>query len=141
MPKSWKNTYTLVPSVTGLGDAGPLTFCKRPSCARGTSRCQRIFPVCRSRQMTNSFSFVCAVTKMRLLVNTGDECPAGNSVFQTTFLVGPNSVGKPFVSETPVPFGPRNCDHSSDAATVKGNVITRANRSAMFFNILETPIR
>src|SRR5215510_10248813 len=85
--------------------------------------------------MTNSFSFVCAVTKMRSLVSTGDECPAGSSVFQTTFLAGPNSVGRPLVSETPLPFGPRNCDHSSEAAMVKGNAIKITDRRAMFFSI------
>ena len=38
---------------TGLGDAGPLTFCKRPLRDRGTSRSHRIFPDRRSRAMTS----------------------------------------------------------------------------------------
>src|SRR6185503_4830103 len=135
MPKSWKKTYTFVPSVTGLGDAGPFTFCKRPACARGASFCQRIFPVCRSREITNSFSLSCAVTKIRSCVNTGDEWPGGSGVFQTTFLFGPNSEGKPLVSETPVPFGPRNCDHSSLAKLVETHANRIATRRVLGFNI------
>src|SRR5215208_267906 len=99
MPKSWKNTYTFEPSVTGLGDAGPFTFCKRPCCPRGASRCHKIFPVLRSRQITSSLSFVCAVTNSRSSVNTGEECPDGNAVFQMTFLEGPKASGKPVVAE------------------------------------------
>ena len=53
--------------------------------------------------------------KMRFRVSTGDECPGGSVVFQTTFLSGPNSVGNPEVVDTPVPLGPRNCDQSSEA--------------------------
>src|SRR3954464_12045806 len=52
---------------------------------------------------------------------TGDECPGGKSVFQITFLFGPNCAGNPVLSDTPVPFGPRNCDHSSASVGVKPN--------------------
>src|ERR1022692_2031502 len=31
---------------------------------------------------------------MRLVVSTGEECPAGKEVFQITFLAGPNSTGR-----------------------------------------------
>src|SRR5262245_29810055 len=64
---------------------------------------------------------------MRSRVSTGDEWPGGSSVFQTTFLLGPNSVGNPVVAETPVPFGPRNCDQSSAGAQFFANVVGKAN--------------
>src|SRR5918992_3458471 len=54
-----------------------------------------------------------AVTKIRSRVSTGDECPGGRAVFQTTFFSGPNSSGRPVDTETPLPFGPRNCTQSS----------------------------
>ena len=57
---------------------------------------------------------------MRFFVNTGDEWPGGSGVFQITFLLGPNCSGSPVVAETPVPFGPRNCDQSSATAFVNG---------------------
>src|ERR1700737_2793047 len=53
---------------------------------------------------------------MRLRVTTGEEWPGGSAVFQITFLLGPNSTGRPLVTETPLPFGPRNCDQSSATA-------------------------
>lgn len=50
--------------------------------------------------------------KMRVSVRTGEECPGGIEVFQTTFFWGENSVGKVLPSATPAPLGPRNCDQS-----------------------------
>ena len=47
---------------------------------------------------------------------TGDECPGGNSRRQMRFLPVPNSAGSPALSETPVPFGPRNRSHCPHAA-------------------------
>src|ERR1022692_3360905 len=44
----------------------------------------------------------------------GDECPGGRSVFQTTFLVGPNSTGRFLLAEMPELLGPRNCIQSSE---------------------------
>src|SRR5437016_1322983 len=58
---------------------------------------------------------------MRSRVSTGEEWPGGSGVFQITFLLGPNSTGRPVVSETPLPFGPRNCDQSSAKALVSAN--------------------
>ena len=37
-----------------------------------------------------------------------EECPAGSDVFQMTFCLGPNSVGRLPTRPIPVPFGPRN---------------------------------
>src|SRR5215470_7808423 len=69
---------------------------------------------------------------MRSRVNTGDECPGGNSVFQTTFLFGPNSCGRPVVEETPVPFGPRNWVQSSAAKVTRViNGMMRTTHSAI----------
>ena len=42
--------------------------------------------------------------------------PGGSLVFQTTFLLGPNLSGRPVVSETPSPLGPRNRGQSLAAA-------------------------
>src|SRR6267142_661894 len=69
---------------------------------------------------------------MRFFVRTGDEWPGGSGVFQITFLLGPNSSGSPVDAETPVPFGPRNCDQSSAPALVNGsNVIKAAINGAL----------
>src|SRR5215831_10466491 len=57
--------------------------------------------------------------KMRSRVRTGEECPGGSAVFQITFCLGPNSVGRPLVVDTPVPFGPRNCDQSSESVRIE----------------------
>ena len=53
----------------------------------------------------------------------GDEKPWGSSVFQITFLSGPNSAGSPLVGEIPEPFGPRNLDQSvsEDAAAASAD--------------------
>src|SRR5712692_10158371 len=50
---------------------------------------------------------------MRSAESTGDECPGGSAVRQMTFLAGPNSVGRPIVSETPEALGPRNWGQSA----------------------------
>jgi hypothetical protein len=47
---------------------------------------------------------------------TGDENPSGNSTFQMTFFAGPNSAGRPDVSATPEPFGPRKRAQSAPSA-------------------------
>ena len=79
---------------------------------------------------------------MRSLVSTGDEWPGGSAVFQTTFLLGPNSSGSPVDAETPLPFGPRNCDQSSATTVVKRVVdainaaTTRAKAAFLMFKIL-----
>src|SRR5215813_4224898 len=57
--------------------------------------------------------------KMRSRVRIGEECPGGSAVFQITFCLGPNSVGRPLVVDTPVPFGPRNCDQSSESVGIE----------------------
>src|SRR5882724_624857 len=50
---------------------------------------------------------------MRSPTRTGEECPGGRSVFQITFLLGPNSTGRLRLSDTPAALGPRNCGQSS----------------------------
>src|SRR5688572_24460612 len=128
-PTSLKKPYRCVPSVTGLGDAGPFTYCRRPFCERGASFCQRIFPVLRSRQITSNWSLACAVTKIRSAVKTGDECPGGSAVFQRTFLLGPKVSGMPVVVDTPLPFGPRNWDQSSaKVVVIRNEAIMRATK-------------
>src|ERR1700730_3428453 len=64
---------------------------------------------------------------MRSRVSTGEEWPGGSSVFQITFLLGPNSWGSPVVADTPVPFVPRNCDQSSVTAVFKANDAVTVN--------------
>lgn len=64
-------------------------------------------------------------------VRTGEECPAGTAVFQTTFFCGPNSEGKPVDDETPVPFGPRNRDQSSGPADRTIGAVTNTQVNAM----------
>jgi hypothetical protein len=59
---------------------------------------------------------------MRSFVSTGEECPGGSAVFQTTFLAGPNSSGIPVEAETPDPFGPRNIGQSSARAVVEASI-------------------
>ncbi len=46
--------------------------------------------------------------EIRSSLRTGEEWPAGNDLRQTRLREGPNRVGRPEVSATPVPFGPRN---------------------------------
>src|SRR4051812_24068729 len=123
-PKSWKNANTLVPSVTGDGDAGPLTFSRRPLVLRGTSQRHCSFPVARSSARTTSFSPSMPVMKICVRVRTGEECPAGVAVFHTTFFAGPKFDGSPLTLAIPVPFGPRNRDQSGSEATS-----ARANRT------------
>src|SRR6266496_5861875 len=86
-----------------------------------------------------AFSFENAVTKTRSRVSTGDEWPGGSAVFQITFLLGPNSSGSPVDAETPLPFGPRNCVHSSALALVQAN--DRINNARVVSIILEANIR
>jgi hypothetical protein len=49
---------------------------------------------------------------------TGEECPNGNAVFQTTFVEGPNATGAFATSATPDPLTPRNMGHSPAVATI-----------------------
>src|SRR5258705_11254215 len=51
------------------------------------------------------------------------------------FLPGPNSTGRLLVIETPVPFGPRNCDQSSARAVVNGPKTTTAAISSAFAGV------
>jgi hypothetical protein len=67
--------------------------------------------------------------------------PGGSAVFQITFVVGPNSVGRPVVSATPVPFGPRNCDHSEAAGLGTGLVFARDTAVTVKATIAPTPRR
>jgi hypothetical protein len=80
---------------------------------------------------------------MRLRVSTGEEWPGGSAVFQTTFLLGPNSSGRPVVAETPVPFGPRNCDQSSATAVVNGRdaINSATDKAKMVFVTLDIVLR
>src|SRR6266852_2018035 len=64
---------------------------------------------------------------MRSAESTGDEWPGGSAVRQTTFLDGPNSDGRPVVSDTPKALGPRNCGQS---AAVRNQIVAHKNRVA-----------
>lgn len=55
-----------------------------------------------------------AVRKILSPMMTGDDLPSGRSVFQRTFLAGPNSVGSgPQAGQRPEPLGPRNWGQSA----------------------------
>src|SRR6185503_12929529 len=112
-PKSVKNAKAFRPSVATLGDAGLFELCSFCLRGRGTSRRHMILPVGRSSMMTYTCSASYAVRKIRLVVRTGEEWPGGRAVFQITFFAGPNSEGRPVVSETPKALGPRNCGQSA----------------------------
>ena len=71
---------------------------------------------------------------MRSSVNTGEECPGGRAVFQTTFFAGPNSSGRLLVSAIPEPFGPRNWGQSSAAAIVASKVASKQARGSTVEN-------
>src|SRR4028118_1566110 len=86
-------------------------LCRAPAVPTGDGR----LPV--------AFSSAYAVTKTRSRVSTGEEWPGGSGVFQTTFFAGPNTSGSPIETETPLPFGPRNCGQSSANAPVAANRI------------------
>src|SRR5262245_28269345 len=111
-PKSAQNTYTLAPSVAGVGPAGPFLLSSFSSRGRGASRSHTMRPVSRSRQMVTRRLPRAAVRKMRSRLSAGDEWPNGNSVFQITLVAGPNSPGKRRLADTPDPLGPRKRPHS-----------------------------
>jgi len=115
--------------------------------ARTASRRHKTLPVFRSRASVISLSPSVAVRNMRLAVMTGDERAKGTGVFQARFFVELNSAGKGKPSATPVPFGPRNCSHSSvrlpccpynvDSATTKNVIaISRRERERFMFLIV-----
>ena len=80
---------------------------------RGASRRHWILPVARSRLIVRSFSFSTAVTKIESLPREGEEWPGGRAVFQTTFVVGSNSIGRSGLpSAIPDALGPRNWGQS-----------------------------
>ena len=81
-------------------------------------------PVSRSRQSVIKRSWSHAVSKTRSPARTGDECPAGTDVFQSKFLAGPNSTGRPVASDTPEPFGPRKRGQSSAPAARQPSAIS-----------------
>ena len=56
-------------------------------------------------------------------VMTGDDAPSGSVVYQTTFNLGPNSVGNPAVSAMPDAFGPRNAGQSAGVADSDDNIM------------------
>jgi hypothetical protein len=72
-----------------------------------------------------------AVTNTRSRVSTGEEWPGGNGVFQTTFFSGPNTSGNPVETETPLPFGPRNCGQSSADAPVAAHIASIVTSGAI----------
>ena len=76
----------------------------------GTARRHRMPPERRSRHSVMSSPLSAAVRKMCFSVRTGEESPAGISVFQTRFFCGPNSAGRS-VSRIPEPLGPRKRSH------------------------------
>src|SRR5437899_11200989 len=59
-----------------------------------------------------------AVRNTRPPTTMGDEWPKGTAAFQTTFLAGPKSTGRPAEESTPEPFGPRNRGQSAAGRTV-----------------------
>src|ERR1700730_17519641 len=75
---------------------------------------------------------------MRSPDKMGDECPGGRSVFQTTFFFGPNSTGRFLLSETPDPFGPRNCGQLSAENSEKTPSNAVASRSFVISPRLKT---
>src|SRR5689334_12372006 len=117
-PKSPKKTYTLAPSVTGDGDAGPLVGSKDSSRSRGASRRHSTLPLARSRQIVSNVLPSNAVTKIWPVVKTGEECPGGRAVLQTIFFCRPKCSGRPLEGETPEPFGPRNCVQSAAPSAI-----------------------
>ena len=85
---------------------------------RGAVFSQSTFPLVRSSAIVSSASSRRPVRKILFSKMIGDEKPWGSCVFQITFLSGPNSAGRPFVCDTPDPFGPRNRDQSVSVAAV-----------------------
>src|SRR6266576_269057 len=58
--------------------------------------------------------------KIRSPAATGEELPPGTFAFQSRFIFGPNSIGRPRASETPDPFGPRKPGQSEATVTTLG---------------------
>src|SRR5215213_9303094 len=83
-------------------------------------RCQRTLPVSASRQSVwrrSNLGPVAAVMNTFLPQTTGEATlRPGRSAFHLTFSVGPQLVGSPVSSDTPDPFGPRNCVQPAAAA-------------------------
>ena len=127
-PKSPKKAYTLLPSVTGVGEAGPLARCITSDRGRGTSFFHSKSPLDRSRQITHSRFPSRDDRKMRFRVRTGEDWPGPVEARQTRFRWGPNRTGKGDVSTTPVLFLPRNWDHS--AAATRGTRCPRHRSNA-----------
>ena len=76
-------------------------------------RCQRVFPVARSRQRTVKSAPSPAVRNIFESVRTGEDLPASIARFQTMFFETPNSDGYGWSSAIPDPLGPRKRDQSS----------------------------
>src|SRR5436190_24066651 len=66
-----------------------------------------------------------AVTNTRLPLTMGEDRPKGTTAFQTTFLEGPNSTGRPLEESIPDPLGPRNRGQSApERAAIKRSPVT-----------------
>src|SRR5215204_1964209 len=90
-------------------------------------RCQSCLPVFASKHKTCSRSSrmpELQVTYTRSPNTTGDDTPrAGSGAFHFCPLSLLHSVGRFFSEETPVAFGPLNCDHSAaDSVRVSASV-------------------
>src|SRR5262245_58616751 len=102
---------TIVPSVTGEAEQYGFVGCVSSFSLCVTPDCQSCLPLARSKHVSvrrPSFSMAC-VTKTRSPQTIGVELPrSGKGVFQRTFSVAVQRIGKFFSDETPVPVGPRH---------------------------------
>src|SRR5437660_7173213 len=74
-----------------------------------------------------SFPFSQAVRKTWREVRTGEDLPGRTGAFQTRFLAGLNSVGKPDSLEIPEPLGPRKRGQScAYSASVRNGTNSRS---------------
>ena len=65
----------------------------------------------------------------------GDEAPGGGEIFQSWFVPGPNSIGGLADSETPEPFGPRNCGHQESPLAQHATLVTKPRIKTICFFI------
>jgi hypothetical protein len=66
----------------------------------------------------------------------GDEAPGSVEIFQSWFVPGPNSTGGLADSETPEPFGPRNCGHQESPLAQHATPVTKPRSRTIYFFIV-----
>src|SRR5687767_10084477 len=76
---------------------------------------------------------------MLLPAITGDECPDGSSVFQTTFVRWPKRDGRRSISATPEALGPRKLGQSPAASgsAKRSNVIEARSMYLVLFERIQ----